>query len=75
VKTLNEMKIATRLLFAGNLLRQPGFMDTPRRVVGDLVNTDITMKDTFWIGVWPGLTTEMLDYVVESIHKIFGVKL
>jgi CDP-6-deoxy-D-xylo-4-hexulose-3-dehydrase len=74
VKSLNEMKIATRLLFAGNLLRQPGFMGTPRRVVGDLVNTDITMKDTFWIGVWPGLTTEMLDYVIESIHKIFGVK-
>ncbi len=74
VKTLNEMKIATRLLFAGNLLRQPGFMDTPRRVVGNLVNTDITMKDTFWIGVWPGLTTEMLDYVVENIYKVFGVK-
>ena len=74
VKNLNEMKIATRLLFAGNLLRQPGFMGTPRRVVGDLVNTDITMKDTFWIGVWPGLTTEMLDYVIESIYKIFGVK-
>jgi len=75
VKNLNEMKIATRLLFAGNLLRQPGFMGTPRRVVGDLVNTDITMRDTFWIGVWPGLTTEMLDYVIESIYKIFGVKL
>ncbi len=74
VKTLNEMKIATRLLFAGNLLRQPGFMDTPRRVVGDLANTDTTMKDTFWIGVWPGLTTEMLDYVIETIYKIFGIK-
>jgi CDP-6-deoxy-D-xylo-4-hexulose-3-dehydrase len=75
VKNLNEMKIATRLLFAGNLLRQPGFMGTPRRVVGDLVNTDITMKDTFWIGVWPGITTDMLDYVIESLYKIFGVKL
>lgn len=75
VKKLNEMKIATRLLFAGNLLRQPGFMGTPRRVVGDLVNTDITMKDTFWIGVWPGLTIEMLDYVIESVYKVFGAKL
>lgn len=75
VKNLNEMKIATRLLFAGNLLRQPGFMGTPRRVVGDLANTDIVMKDTFWVGVWPGLTIEMLDYVIESIYKIFGVKL
>ena len=75
VKNLNEMKIATRLLFAGNLLRQPGFIGTPRRVVGELVNTDTTMKDTFWIGVWPGLTTDMLDYVIESIYKIFGIKL
>jgi CDP-6-deoxy-D-xylo-4-hexulose-3-dehydrase len=49
-------------------------MDTPRRVVGDLANTDTTMKDTFWIGVWPGLTTEMLDYVIETIYKIFGIK-
>jgi len=75
VKNLNELKIATRLLFAGNLLRQPGFVGTPNRVVGDLVNTDTVMKDTFWIGVWPGLTTEMLDYVIETIYKVFGVKL
>jgi CDP-6-deoxy-D-xylo-4-hexulose-3-dehydrase len=74
VKNLNDAKIATRLLFAGNLIRQPGFMGTPRRVVGNLENTDITMEDTFWIGVWPGLTTEMLDYVIETLFKIFGVK-
>jgi CDP-6-deoxy-D-xylo-4-hexulose-3-dehydrase len=74
VKNLNESKIGTRLLFAGNLLRQPGFVGTPNRVVGELVNTDTVMKDTFWIGVWPGLTPEMLDYVIESLSKIFGVK-
>jgi CDP-6-deoxy-D-xylo-4-hexulose-3-dehydrase len=72
VKELNESKIATRLLFGGNLLRQPAFIGTPRRVVGNLTNTDIVMNDTFWIGVWPGLTLPMLDYVIETLHKILG---
>ena len=72
VQELNEAKIATRLLFGGNLLRQPAFSGTPRRVVGDLTNTDIVMNDTFWIGVWPGLTLPMLDYVIEALHKILG---
>ena len=74
VMKLNEMKIGTRLLFGGNLLRQPAFMGTPRRVIGDLRNSDLVMNDTFWVGVWPGLTEEMLAYVVESIHIIFGLK-
>ena len=73
VQALNEMNIGTRLLFGGNLLRQPAFAGTPRRVIGDLVNTDIVMNDTFWIGVWPGLTIPMLDYMIESIHKLLGV--
>jgi CDP-6-deoxy-D-xylo-4-hexulose-3-dehydrase len=72
VKALNERKIGTRLLFGGNLLRQPGFLDTPRRVHGELINTDIVMNDTFWIGVWPGLTIPMLDYMIESLHQILG---
>lgn len=71
VEKLNDYKIGTRLLFGGNLLRQPAFRDTPRRVIGDLKNTDIVMNDTFWVGVWPGLTKPMLDYVIEVIHKIF----
>ena len=75
VKALNEMKIATRLLFGGNLLRQPAFAGTPRRVSGVLTNTDIVMNDTFWIGVWPGLTIPMLDYMIESLHTIFGAEL
>ena len=74
VQELNEAKIATRLLFGGNLLRQPAFKGTPRRVVGDLINTDIVMNDTFWIGVWPGLTLPMLDYIIEKIHLILGVR-
>ena len=74
VQELNDKKIATRLLFAGNLLRQPAFAGTPRRVIGDLVNTDRIMNDTFWIGVWPGLSLEMLDYMIESLNEILGKK-
>lgn len=72
VQELNDAQIATRLLFGGNLLRQPAFIGTPRRVVGELTNTDIVMSDTFWIGVWPGLTLPMLDYVIATLHKILG---
>lgn len=67
VTALNNLNIGTRLLFAGNLLKQPAFQNIERRVVGSLDNTDIIMNDTFWVGVWPGLTKEMLDFVIESI--------
>ena len=73
VQALNDAKIATRLLFGGNLLRQPAFIGTPRRVVGELTNTDIVMNDTFWIGVWPGLTIPMLDYMISNLYRILGV--
>ena len=74
VQKLNNKSIATRLLFAGNLLRQPAFQGTPRRIHGQLTNTDKIMRDTFWIGVWPGLNEGMLDYVIEIIHSILGRK-
>ena len=69
VQILNDKGIGTRLLFAGNLIRQPAFIDAPRRVVGGLKFTDQVMKDTFWIGVWPGLTDEMLRYTTQSIEE------
>jgi CDP-6-deoxy-D-xylo-4-hexulose-3-dehydrase len=74
VKELNEAKIATRLLFGGNLLRQPAFAGTPRRVFGELMNTDIIMNQSFWIGVWPGISIEMLEYIINTLNSIFGVK-
>ena len=74
VQELNEKKIGTRLLFGGNLLRQPAFIGTPRRVIGSLENTDRVMNDTFWIGVWPGLTIDMLDYMITVIHEILASK-
>ena len=75
IQKLDEKLIATRLLFGGNLLRQPAFLNSPRRVYGDLLNTDRIMNNTFWLGVWPGLSKEMLNYVIETLHQIFKVKI
>jgi CDP-6-deoxy-D-xylo-4-hexulose-3-dehydrase len=66
---LNSKGIGTRQLFGGNLVRQPAYRNTDFRIVGGLVNTDIIMNNTFWVGVWPGLTAEMLDFVAESIKS------
>jgi CDP-6-deoxy-D-xylo-4-hexulose-3-dehydrase len=67
LRFLDSKKIGTRLMFAGNILKQPAYRNVAFRVVGDLTNTDIVMTRTFWIGVYPGLTNQMLDYVVDSI--------
>jgi CDP-6-deoxy-D-xylo-4-hexulose-3-dehydrase len=72
-KYLDQCKIGTRLLFAGNLIRQPYFEGVEYRVVGDLTNTDITMNQTLWLGIYPGLGTEHLDYIAEKIEEFFGV--
>jgi CDP-6-deoxy-D-xylo-4-hexulose-3-dehydrase len=67
LRFLESRKIGTRLLFAGNITKQPAYKDVDFRVVGDLTNTDIVMTRSFWVGVYPGLTTKMMDYVIESI--------
>ena len=68
LRYLDSKKIGTRLMFAGNILKQPAYKDVDFRVVGSLKNTDTIMKRTFWLGVYPGLTSEMLDYVIDQIH-------
>ena len=69
---LEAKKIGTRLLFAGNLTRQPAYEGLEFRVVGELANTDFVMKRVFWIGVYPGLTGEMLDFVVKTVGDFVG---
>jgi CDP-4-dehydro-6-deoxyglucose reductase, E1 len=70
---LNDHKIGTRLLFSGNLTRQPYMIGRNYRVSGELTNTDIVMNQTFWLGVYPGLTTSHLDYVVLKLEEFFGL--
>lgn len=67
LRHLDDMKIGTRLLFGGNLLRQPAYKGIERRVIGNLVNSDLIMRNTFWLGVFPGLTNEMLKFVAEVL--------
>jgi len=66
VKYLEDNKIATRMLFAGNLTKQPAYQDTKYRISGPLKNTDLVMNNLFWIGVYPGLNKKMLDYIKKS---------
>jgi len=71
-RELEAKKVGTRLLFAGNLLRQPAYEGLAYRVIGDMTGSDYVMNHVFWIGVFPGLTTEMLDYVVETMVAFVG---
>ncbi|MDN2696118.1 lipopolysaccharide biosynthesis protein RfbH [Janthinobacterium sp. SUN073] len=70
---LDQHKIGTRLLFAGNLTRQPYMIGRNYRVSGELTNTDRIMHDTLWIGVFPGLTKEMMDFSIRKIEEFFGI--
>lgn len=74
VQYLESRHIGTRMLFAGNILQQPGYQNIPHTVIGNLNNTNWATERAFWIGVWPGLTPIMLDYVSESLHAFFGRK-
>lgn len=74
LRFLDEMKIGTRLMFAGNITKQPAYTNTDFRIVGDLRNSDIVMERSFWIGVYPGLTKPMLEFVIECITNFMNGK-
>jgi CDP-6-deoxy-D-xylo-4-hexulose-3-dehydrase len=67
IRVLDTNKIGTRLLFGGNLIRQPAYQNCEYRVAGELRNTDFVMNNVFWVGVYPGLTPPMLDFVAATI--------
>ncbi|RYE03613.1 MAG: lipopolysaccharide biosynthesis protein RfbH, partial [Sphingomonadales bacterium] len=69
-RALEERKVGTRLLFAGNIIRQPAFKDVAYRVHGGLTNTDKLMEDAFWVGIWPGIDAQRMDYMVETLSDI-----
>jgi len=72
VRALEGRGIATRLLFGGNLMRQPAYRDVEHRVVGEMTNSDFVMENVFWIGVYPGLQEEQIDFMLEVLHDIAG---
>jgi CDP-6-deoxy-D-xylo-4-hexulose-3-dehydrase len=73
INYLDQNKIGTRLLFAGNLTRQPYMLGRNFRISGELTNTDLVMNNSLWIGVYPALNEEMLSFVADKIEAFFGV--
>jgi CDP-6-deoxy-D-xylo-4-hexulose-3-dehydrase len=69
VQHLEKKRIGTRLLFGGNLVKQPAYKDLSYRVVGNLSNTDHVMQNAFWLGVFPSLTEDMLTYIAATIRR------
>ena len=69
-QALNDRKIGTRLVFAGNLVRQPAYRDVAFRTVGDLAGADTIMNDVFWVGTYPGLGPDRIRYIAESIRDL-----
>lgn len=72
VQHLEASKIGTRQLFGGNMMRQPAYANVEHRIVGDLANADLVTMGSFWLGVFPGLTEEMLAYVVDTVRAFVG---
>lgn len=72
ISELEDRKVGSRLLFGGNLTKQPAFKHAKWRVEGSLEVTEKVMRDSFWIGVWPGITEEMLDYMVNQLEIVSG---
>jgi CDP-6-deoxy-D-xylo-4-hexulose-3-dehydrase len=75
VKFLEQNKIGTRLFFGGNILKQPAYSNIEKRIVGELINTDKAMNDSFWLGVWPGLNMEHFEYIIETTKKYLENKI
>lgn len=75
VEYLEKNNIATRMLFTGNITKQPAYKNVKYRIVGSLKNTDFVMQNTFWIGVYPGLTKEMISYVLDKFSSFFRQRL
>ena len=73
LRYLDDNKIGSRLLFAGNLTKQPGYQNVHYRISGNLHNTDKTMNDTFWIGIYPELNYNHFDFVVNKLEEFFGL--
>ena len=69
---LEKQKVATRLLFAGNLLRQPAYANIEHRQIGSLANTDFVMKQLLWLGVYPGITPPMMRHVLDTVRAFCG---
>ena len=74
VTFLEARKIGTRRLFGGNITRHPAYEDVEYRVVGDLTNSDVITEHTFWIGVYPSITTEMVDYMADSVIEFVNAR-
>jgi CDP-6-deoxy-D-xylo-4-hexulose-3-dehydrase len=72
VQHLEAAQIETRLVFGGNIIRQPGFLNIEKRLHGDLSESDIVMRDTLFIGVYPGLTPKMIEYMLETLEGFFA---
>jgi len=75
VEYLEKNKIGTRLLFGGNLIKQPAYRQSNYRILNSLENTDKIMNDGFWLGVWPGLSEEHYDYIVKNMYKYLKYKI